>query len=163
MPSVVQLLREQMVRVSRKELAIVAKKWRRNNAIGKKQVSGLKQRIRALEMAVFALARRIESRPVTTGAPRKAGSVDASGWRPTGRQVRSLRRRLGVSQEGLSRLLKVTAQSVYLWERKGGRLGLRDHTLQALSEARKLSRREAKQILASTPPAEPVPRRKKRG
>lgn len=65
--------------------------------------------------------------------------------RLTSKGIRSLRKRLRLSQADFAKLLGKTAHSVYLWEKKDGALNLRDKTKAALVSIRELSEREARE------------------
>lgn len=59
-----------------------------------------------------------------------------------------MRRKLGLSQESFAKLVGVSPNAVYQWERKSGMLRLRSKTHAAVMAARKLGSREAKAKLA---------------
>ena len=92
-------------------------------------------------------AGKFQGRPVT-----EEGESDVK-RRFSAKGVRSLRRRLKVSQAEFAKLLGVSAQAVYLWEGKSGPLALRQETRKALANLRGLGRREIKKMLEGTPAA----------
>jgi DNA-binding transcriptional regulator YiaG len=61
--------------------------------------------------------------------------------RLTSKGIRSLRRKLRLSQFDFGKLLGTTAHAVYLWEKKQGPLRLRDKTKAALLSIRGLGAR----------------------
>ena len=67
--------------------------------------------------------------------------------------MRSLRRKIGLSQDAFAKLVGVSSNAVYQWESKPGMLRLRDNTRAALLAVRKLGAREAKARLAAMKPA----------
>jgi DNA-binding transcriptional regulator YiaG len=62
--------------------------------------------------------------------------------------IRSLRKRLRVSQAELGKLAGVTSQAVALWERRNGRLKLRTSTTAKLQEIRAMGARAVQKALA---------------
>ena len=67
--------------------------------------------------------------------------------RITSRTIRSLRKRLGLSQADFGKLPGVTTGAVYLWESKDGPLNLREKTKAALVSIKGMGAREAKEKL----------------
>lgn len=61
----------------------------------------------------------------------------------TGKTVRELRARLEMSQSEFAQLIDVSAASVSTWEQKRGRLNLQPRTLNALTAADKLTKKQA--------------------
>ena len=64
--------------------------------------------------------------------------------------MRSLRRRLGVSGQDFARLLGVTAQVVYVWDKASGRLRVRRTTRAAILAIRGIGAPEAGRRLEGT-------------
>lgn len=157
MPSVAKVLKEQMVRIARGQVLPLTAKLRRSDAAIKRQVAELQRQLRLVERAVNTAraSGAVAAAPVTV-------EPDDDGWKPTGRGIRSMRGRLGLSQESLAKLLNITSQSVYLWERKGGRLRLRSSTFNGLSEIRSLRRREAQARLRAMIAAEAGAKKKRK-
>src|SRR5262249_48619043 len=97
----------------------------------------------------------------------RASQVD--GWKPqvseqelktsrlSAQLIRKLRTRLGLSQAGLARLLRVSGASVLSWEH--GRTEPAEQNRKALVGLRKLGRRDVKRLLSTLP--KPTPRRRR--
>lgn len=109
------------------------------------ELAAQRREITALKRAVAVLGgqRRVPGR-VPKGAPSKA--VPITSLRFQARGLRSLRSRLDMSAAEFGSLIGVTGQSVYKWE--NGKWEPRDERLTALSELRKLGKREAHERLA---------------
>jgi DNA-binding transcriptional regulator YiaG len=107
----------------------------------RKIVADLKKRIVLLEKENKRLAATMTKYQVES--PQKPDE-ETSKSRLTSKGIRSLRRKLRLSQLDFGKLLGTTAHSVYLWERKEGALRLRDKTREALLSIRGLSAREAR-------------------
>ena len=130
----------------------------------------LRREVRRLRVLVAQLRRDVAAlRDVAAQWQRVAR---ATPWRPevsdaelrasrlSPRLIQKLRRRLGLSQAGLGRLIGVSAGAVVQWERGGASpAGANRKNVVAL---RKLGRRDVKRMLASMPapsPAKPRGRR----
>ena len=143
MANIAQVLREEIARVSRKEAKKLLEKLQKDNARLKHDAAELKRRVAILERTNKKLVK-------VTEAVKKTASPsedEIKGLRPTGAAIRRLRDKLNLTQGDLGILLGVTGQSIYQWERKGGKLRLRKATLIALANVRKMGRREAVAIL----------------
>lgn len=160
MPNIGQVLKDEICRLARKETKTALTGLVRDKIRLKKSVADLKRRIGQLErdhrFLVTAESRRQKTQ---AAAPPEA----AQKIRITSRGIRNLRSKLGLSQAGLGKLLGVSDQSVYMWERKEGRLLLREATKQALLGVRDIGAREAKKRLAAKMEAEQPASKKRRG
>jgi len=67
--------------------------------------------------------------------------------RVTAKGMRSLRRKLGLTQVGFARLVGVSGQNVYQWEHKRGAIRVRDATKKAIFAVRDLGARESRRRL----------------
>jgi ribosome-binding protein aMBF1 (putative translation factor) len=110
-----------------------------------KEIADIRRRLKSLESAIKALG----GTPFRTSP---LSEVDVSAeelatLRPTGQMVIAIRKKLGISQETLAKIMNVTAQSVYLWERKKGPLTLRTNATHSFARVRKLSRHDAQRML----------------
>jgi DNA-binding transcriptional regulator YiaG len=138
MANVLQALKEEIGRVAKRELKKDVVRLRQDSIWLKKNVADLKRRVVVLEREnrlLRAKSTRLEKE--TTPA-----AEDLQKMRVTGKMIRSLRSRLGISQVELGQLLGVSGQSVYQWERKDGRLRLRETTKTALQRIRQMGKRE---------------------
>jgi DNA-binding XRE family transcriptional regulator len=139
-PDIARLLKDEIRRVTRKELKQTASELKQSNVALRRAVSDLKQRVGKLEREKKRLTRGLERQGVAT--PPEAVE-EAPRLRATSNTIRMLREKLGLTQAELAVLLGVTGQSVYQWEAKGGRLQLRTATRAALAEIRGIGKREA--------------------
>ena len=70
----------------------------------------------------------------------------------TGKGIRSLRKRLGLTQAGLAQLAGVSTQAVVMWERNPKKIPLRrKETVARLQTIRKLNKRRAQELLRPRP------------
>ncbi len=134
----------EVVRLARKEAKSAVTPVRKPAWAMRLDVADLKRRVAGLERdnkrLTALLAKLPQPEPV-------AAPVSSRNW-ISGKGVRSLRQNLGLSQEAFAKLVGVSAQGVYQWERKAGMLRLRDATKAALMAVRTLGAREAKERLA---------------
>ncbi len=144
MPNFAVAFKEEVQRLARKELRDSAGKIQKDMAALKRSVADHRRRIAALERENRSLVREASKRQTATA---ETAPDEVTKARVTAKMVRSLRKKLGLTQGELARLLGVSAQSVYQWEHKEGRLTLRGPTKAAIIEARKLGVRDARRQL----------------
>jgi DNA-binding transcriptional regulator YiaG len=145
MSNVAKVLKEEISRLSRKEAKSAIGRIGKSHTGLKRIVSDLKSRVIWLEKENKRLAATMKKyQAVYPQTPFE----ETTKVRLTSRGIRSLRRRLRLTQSDFAKLLGTTAHSVYLWERKEGALKLRDKTKASLLSIRGLGAREAKTKLA---------------
>jgi DNA-binding transcriptional regulator YiaG len=134
-------LKAEITRLARKEL---------RTAVGSlsKRVGELRQRISQLSKMVAkmdnAAARKTQGR-MAEGQPQAASNVEIKAARITGRVIRNIRRKLGITQEKLALLLEVSPGAVAFWEQ--GRARPRGANKAAIVALRKLGRRDVRRLL----------------
>jgi DNA-binding transcriptional regulator YiaG len=151
MANIATLLKDEISRLSRREIRKHANPLRKATAAHRREIAALKRQVLELQRRLGALAR-------TAAPPRAVDSADAtsSPLRFVAKGLRSLRARLGLSASDLARLLGVTDQSVYNWELK--KAVPRKEQLARLATIRSWGKREAQARLAgiqSEPKARP--------
>lgn len=136
-----QLLKSEIIRLSRKEIKSQVQPLRSSNFSLKQTVADLKRKITALEATNKQLmASYKKSQP-------QVSAEEVSKARITARTITKLREKLGVSQDSFAKLLGVSSQAVYAMEHKEGRIKLRQGTLTALLAVRGLGKREVQKKL----------------
>ena len=154
MPNIAVVLKEEIRRLARREIKAAIAGLRKDNARLKRTAAEHKRRLAELEKA----HERLLSRAAPPGAQAAAVRPDElEKARVTGGMIKRLRKRLAISQADLAKLLGVSAQSVYQWEKKAGRLTLRGNTKAAIVEVRKLGKREVKRRLEELPESTKAP------
>jgi len=143
MSNLTQVLKAEIVRLSRKEAKAAVLPLKRANARLKQSNAALKEQLAALERAL----KQVQAQSRGGAVPAGSTEVDTKA-RITGRGIRSLRKRLGVSGEDLGTLLGITPNAVYSLEKKAGALRLRKSTRAAVLGIRDFGAREAKARLA---------------
>ncbi len=144
MPNIAEVLKTEIARISRKEIRNATKKLHTQNITLKQTVADLKGRVSNLEKdkkRLTALEKKhLEQQSQIT-------EEDSKKVRLTTKGMRSLRKKLGLSQIEFGKLLGTSNQSVYNWESKEGALKLRESTKLAILSVRNIGAREAKRRL----------------
>ncbi|MCC6145378.1 MAG: helix-turn-helix domain-containing protein [Candidatus Hydrogenedentes bacterium] len=138
------ILKEEIRRLARKEVKAAVGEIQKENRDLKKAVRGLKQQVDALERKSRKVIRHVDAQ---REVEMKATPEQAERARISADSVRKLRQKLGLTQADFALLLGVSGQSVYQWERKDGKLQLRNATKKAIIEARKMGVREARRAI----------------
>ena len=144
MPNLAKLLREEITRIVRLEIRKPAAALQEESEARSKAIAELQRRIAALEKG------RVRPPARRAPAPVMVAGISGETWaraRFTGPMIRGLRHRLGITQSELGKLINVSAQSVYQWERKPDRLRFRTKTKAAFIKLRKMGLREIRQHL----------------
>ena len=109
MPNIASVLKAEIARLARKEVRSEIEATRNAAAQHRRHIAELRRQIAALQRQVASLDKG--SRTSTPPAVEKARRFSAKG-------LRSHRQRLGLSAEDYGRLVGVSAQSIYNWERE---------------------------------------------
>lgn len=113
MPNIGTVLREEITRLSRKEARSHVDPTRQAVARQRREIAALKRQIAQLERAVALLTRKILSATPATRTESATKRV-----RFTAKGLRAQRQRLALSAADFGKLLGVSAQSIYNWERE---------------------------------------------
>ena len=141
MPSLEQVLREEIRRLARKEAKAQLDAVKRGTAHYRKEIAALRRQVDGLERRCAFL----ESQERKRLSQQKDQETSLDEVRFSARSVRSHRRRLNLSAEDYGQLVGVSAQTVYHWER--GLSRPRKSQLAALVEVRTIGKREARERL----------------
>ena len=143
MSNVMKELKVEISRLSRKEAKQVVAPVKKASANYRGLIAGLRKQVEALQNEVAALRR---------AAP-KAEKVLASKTEPqgrfwiTGKGVRAMRKKTGLTQEKFGKLVGVSVPTVVNWEKAKGKLNLRKATAGALQALRGKGKREVAEML----------------
>ncbi len=161
MPDIAKAFKEEIQRLARKEIKAAVGGLRKDSAALKRAVADHKRRLARLERENRRLSTDFEKRRKESV---KVTDTEVERARITGKIIRAIRSKLGLSQAELAQLLAVNPQTVYQWEHKEGRLAFRGNAKAAVVEVRKLTKQEARQRLeeAATKVRKRPRRRKKR-
>jgi len=137
MPNIGSVLKEEIIRLSRKESRSQVEPTKKATIRQRHEVAGLKRQVAQLARQVAVLSRK------TLGAP--AVVPDDNSGKParfSAKGLRVQRERLGLSAEDFGKLLGVSAQSIYNWEHEKARP--RAEQLAKVAALRGVGKREAK-------------------
>lgn len=144
MPNLAKLLKDEISRISRREIKKELDPIKALLTAQRKTISELKKKAAGLDVANRKLQRAVPAAPARGAAAEEEGG--SRQWF-TGKGVRSMRKKLKLSQADFAKLAGVSDQSVYNWERQNGKLLLRQATAAKLAEIRGLGIRGAKSKL----------------
>ena len=116
MPNIGSLLRDEITRLSRKSLRSEVGATKKASANHRRQIASLKRQLAQLERQFAQLARRLPT--MARVEPEEGGSARV---RFVAKGLRSNRERLGLSAAEFGKLVGVSAQSIYNWERETAR------------------------------------------
>ena len=142
MPDIASVLKQEIKRLARKELAATVQPQ-------SKQIQSLKASIRNLRDQVATLEKTLSRRSretASTSSPSPAEAASDGAIRISPKSIKSHRRRLNLSQAQMAKLLGVSTNSVALWE--SGRTSPRGKNRHAIAQLRQMGAREAKARLA---------------
>lgn len=157
MPNVLQVLKAEIARIARKEARALVSPVKKPSGKLRSFVADLKRRVAALEKANGQLQSRLSK--LESSQPAPAESQDKRGW-ISGKGIRNLRNKLGLTQADFARLVQVSPITVYQWESKSSMLTFRGGTKARVFAVRGIGAREAKQRLAAMPGKATRPARK---
>ena len=144
MSNVITVLKAEIVRIARREAKQAVTPLHKPAVSARHALADLKRRVAALEKENKRLAALLSQMPQPE--PEEAPAT-ARGW-ISSKGVRSLRQKLGLSQEAFAQLVGVSPNAVYQWEHRSGTLRLREKTRAAVMAVRELGAREAQAKLA---------------
>ena len=136
MPNFASALKDEIVRLARKEIRAETEALKEASARGKAETSALKKRVALLEKEVARLSRKDPRGQKAAVIPGEETKV-----RFTAKGLVSLRRRLGLSAADFGLLVGVSAQTVYNWEAAKARP--RQQQRAAVASLRGIGKRQA--------------------
>jgi DNA-binding transcriptional regulator YiaG len=113
MPNIATVLKEEILRLARKEVRTQTNVLRKASAQYRKDIAEMKRRLSDLQRKVVPLEKQV-LKDVSSQVP----EVEANRVRFTAKGLRSQRKRLGLSAGDYGKLIGVTDQTVYNWERE---------------------------------------------
>lgn len=151
MPNIASVLKQEITRLAAKEVRIAVNPLRKEKVALKKAVRDLRARVDQLEQEAQLLkAEQDRSKKLVIGAlPAKELAI-----RITAKGMRSMRKKLRLTQAEFASLLGVSTPAVSQWEKKTGALKVRDETKKAIFGVRDLGAREARRRLDGIPKPE---------
>ena len=134
------VIKDEMVRLARREMKKSFVRLSRDVRSLKSVVSKLRKAVWGLQRFVAQRAKEAKGKALLEASPEE---VKKSRFSP--RLMKTLRKRLGVSQKEMATLAGVSVGAIYQWEK--GAFDPRDEKRRVLVALRKLGRRDARRIL----------------
>ena len=135
MPNIAAVLREEIVRLARKEIRRQTNVLRKASVQYRRDIAEMKRRVSDLRRKVSPLEKQ-----VLKSAPSQPAETEAEHVRFTAKGLRSQRKRLGLSAANYGKLIGVTGQTIYSWEGETSRP--RKQQVARIASLRHLGRRE---------------------
>lgn len=136
MPNIGSMLKQEIARLSRREVRSITDSTRKAAAQHRRHIAALRRQVATLERQVAVLQRQ------RLGATTASAAVSSgTKMRFVAKGLKSQRARLGLSAADYGKLVGVTAQSVYNWER--GDATPRGEQLARVAALRAIGKREA--------------------
>jgi DNA-binding transcriptional regulator YiaG len=136
MPNIATVLKEEILRLARREIRRQTNVLRKASAQYRKDIAEMKRRMSELQRKVTPLQKQ-----VLKGVPSQPAEGDAEHVRFTAKGLRSQRERLGLSAANYGKLVGVTGQTIYSWEQETARP--REQQVARVASLRHLGKREA--------------------
>jgi len=142
MPNIATVLKTEIQRLARREVNQAIAPLKKSSASLRKTTSDQKQKIISLEHENKRLQQQIAKvKPATPGQP-------VENIRITGKNIKSLRKRLGITQEEFAKLVGSSIQIVPRWEKTRGRIKMRTPGfIKAIAELRTMKKSEVQDML----------------
>jgi DNA-binding transcriptional regulator YiaG len=138
------IIKAEIVRLAKREVRKISSPLGREVRSLKGLVSGIRKSLSALER----LSARQQKEKGSADLRLEATPDQIEGARFSPRLIRTLRKRLGITQDELATLTKVSVGAVHQWEM--GKFQPRDENKGALVALRGLGRREVRNLLEKT-------------
>ena len=138
--NIAQVLKSEISRISKKEAKALITPIRKSTSKLRPDVAELKNRVAVLEKEVQRLT--VLAVNLASTQPVPAVEPEVKGW-ISGKGVKSLRKKLGLSQGDFGKLTGVSTGAVTVWESKAGMLKLRAATKKAIMAVRGIGKAEA--------------------
>ena len=143
MPNIMSALKSEISRLAKKEAKQVVAPVKKSSASYRGLIAGLRKQFGALQKEVAALKRATPKADKALAAQEPAGRF----W-ITGKGVRALRKRLGLTQAQFAKLVGVTGQSVVNWEGAQGKAPIRlKAAIARLQAIRGMGKKQAAEML----------------
>jgi DNA-binding transcriptional regulator YiaG len=145
--SIIKEIQSEITRLSRREINKELAPVKRVNATQRGLIANLRREVVALQKEVNALRRAGSIAPVAT-EPKQ----EQPGFWITGKGIKAIRKRLGITQIQLAKLAGVSDQAVVNWEQKEGKVVFRQQeTANRLAELRSMNKADVMEELKGKP------------
>lgn len=144
MSTVMKELKAEISRLARHEIKKELTPVRRINAAQRGLIASLRRQVATMQKELKTVQKDVSVAGAATAALSAAGPEAATRFWITGKGVKTLRKRLGLTQTELGRLAGVSIATVVNWESTQGKVAIRRKaTIDQLREVRTLTKRAA--------------------
>ena len=154
MPNIAVVLKEEIARLARKEIRVQTDAIKKASTRHRSDIAALKRQVANLERQVALLQGN-----VAKAAPDVPAEEPDVRVRFTAKGLRSQRKRLGLSAAEYSKLIGVTPQSIYNWERGSSRP--RKSQIAALAALRGIGKKDVQAKMQELAKQKPVVKKRK--
>lgn len=137
MANIAGVFRDEILRLARKEVRKQTDVLKKASVQYRKDIAELKRRMSDLQRRLAPLEKQ-----VLRNAPAPVAGAETDGVRFTAKGLRSQRKRLALSAADYGKLIGVTGQSIYSWERETARP--RKQQVARLASLRHMGKKEAR-------------------
>ena len=141
MPNIGAVLKQEIARLSRREIRGQVEATRKASAQYLRHIATLRRQIATLERQMALLQRRVGNGSAAAGGSAGSTSEGAPKLRFVAKGLKAQRARLGLSAVDYARLVGVSPQSIYNWEQ--GHTSPRPAQVAIIAQLRSLGKREA--------------------
>ena len=145
MANFVKQFQDEIRRLARKETKLDLERLKREQVDLRKALSAARKQLDKLQRDIKRTGRVA---PSAASAPSEGGEEEGGRARISGKTVRLMRAKMGITQGEFAKLVGVTGQSIYQWERKEGALTFRRGAKERLVALKGVGAREARKRLA---------------
>mgnify|MGYP003592213758 CR=1 FL=1 len=144
MRNVARMLQQEIMRLARKETRAAIQPLAAVLRERKKQIRELQEQVVRLNRQCKALAAAL---PKNLAPPKPEEEAEGARLRITSKGMKSLRKRLRLTQIEFAKLLRVSPQAVWKWEHHSGAIRAQSRTRQTLLQVRQMGAKEAQDHL----------------
>lgn len=143
MPNIMSALKSEISRLARKEAKQVVAPVQKASVNYRGLIAGLRRQVDAMQKDLLALRRAVPG----PGAAIQAKAAPEGRFWISGKGVKALRKRLGLTQAQFGKLVGVSAVTVVKWEAHKGKVNLRKAAAGKLQGLRGIGKRQAATML----------------
>lgn len=149
MPNLAKVLKDEIARIAKREAKQMVAAQAKITSDLKHKVSGLKKQVEALEKSQKPVEKAI-AKIQPELIPATPAESTTNPWF-TGKGIRSIRNRLGLTQPMFGKLLGVGVSRITKWENTQGKVGIQRANRDKLSALREMTKQEAWEKLGRAP------------
>ena len=158
MSNILKELKAEISRLAKKEAKQVVSPVKKASATYRGLIAGLRKQVDSLQKEISSLKRAM---PKADRVLEAKTEPEGRFW-ITGKGVKAMRKRTGLTQEKFGKLVGVSVPTVINWEKAKGKINMRKAAAGALQGLRGKGKREVAEILAKAPKAKAKAKSKKK-